>query len=107
MMRPILKKLPMTNKNLILTLYVLLFVALAVYGIYSYSKIKDILSDYIIREEAEQSADPHDSYWCYQELLPYWEDMTITENSAGTYEYQLYASKYGVEVWVPCKQLHD
>jgi hypothetical protein len=38
--------------------------------------------------------------WCYLKTIQTGE--TIQENNAGVYEYQIYATQKGIEVWTPC-----
>jgi hypothetical protein len=39
--------------------------------------------------------------WCYLKTIQAGEP--ITENNAGVYEYQIYATQEGIEVWTPCE----
>lgn len=47
--------------------------------------------------------EPQKSEWCFKELMPYGQNMSITEEQGGDYQYTLYAAKQGVEVWVKCE----
>lgn len=40
--------------------------------------------------------------WCYLKTIQPGE--AIKENNAGVYEYQIYATQQGIEVWGPCQQ---
>lgn len=41
------------------------------------------------------------SKWCYSKTIQAGD--AITENNAGVYEYQIYATQKGIEVWTPCQ----
>lgn len=41
------------------------------------------------------------SVWCYLKTIKPGE--AIQEHNAGTYEYQIFATQKGIEVWKPCK----
>lgn len=42
--------------------------------------------------------------WCLSKTIPPDAgEFVIQEQEGGTYNYQLYATSHGIEVWVPCK----
>lgn len=48
-------------------------------------------------------AKPNEAGLCFKELLQYGDNMSWSETSAGRYDYTIYSTSQGIEVWVPCK----
>lgn len=62
-----------------------------------------LMTAYFNPEQIVEEPKTEQQKWCFKELMPYGQNMSITEEHGGDYQYTLYAAEQGVEVWVTCE----